>query len=314
MTAASVKPISETGEHPLVSIVTPTYNQAQYLAATMDSMLAQDYPAIEYIVLDDGSTDNTAAVLDRYTGRVRWERQANMGQSRTLNKGWRACRGEYIGYLSSDDLLLPHAISTLVRALQVDPSAVVAYCDFDLIDQHGERVGSVRAPDFDHRQMLELLICPPGPGALFRRTVFESTGGWNENLRKIPDFEFWLRAARFGSFVRLPEVLAQYRVHDESASIRPIPEERSMEIVETMRAYWAGSDNASARRSLASAHLRAAHSHAQSGRIWSALAQFTTAMKYRPKTLVSVSAWRGLLAGYAMRLVGRFGNLSARLR
>src|SRR6185436_16378340 len=127
---------SETSS-PLVSIVTPTYNQAEFLAATLDSMLGQDYPNIEYIVLDDGSTDNTPEVLARYNGRVNWERQANMGQSRTLNKAWAQARGEYLGYLSSDDLLLPHAISTLVKTLQSQPDAVVAYCDFDLIDGNG---------------------------------------------------------------------------------------------------------------------------------------------------------------------------------
>jgi len=238
---------------PLVSIITPAYNQADYLAETLDSMLAQDYPNIEYIVLDDGSTDRTPDVLRGYTGRVHWERQANMGQSRTLNRGWGLSRGEYIGYLSSDDLLVPNAIATLVKALQANPDAVVAYCDFDLIDSKGRQVGVVHAPDFDHHRMVEQLICPPGPGALFRRSVFEHTGGWNERLRKIPDFEFWLRAARLGRFVRVPQVLAQYRVHEESASIRPVPAERSMEIADTMHAYWAGQDSASARLSLASA-------------------------------------------------------------
>ena len=299
---------------PLVSIVTPSYNQAQYLAATIESMLAQDYPAIEYIVLDDGSTDTTPEVLHRYTGRVRWERQANLGQSRTLNKGWNESKGEFIGYLSSDDLLLPHAISTLVKALQAEPRAVVAYCDFDLIDAKGRKAGVAHSPDFDHHRMVEQLICPPGPGALFRRSMFERTGGWNEHLRKIPDFEFWLRAARFGPFIRVPEVLAQYRVHQESTAIRPIPVERSMEIVDTMHAYWAGQDGVTARLSLASAHLRAAQSHAQSGRVWPAFVQFWVATKYRPKTIVSMSSWRRLLSGFGMRIFGRFGNLSARLR
>jgi glycosyltransferase involved in cell wall biosynthesis len=83
---------------PLVTIITPAYNQGEYLAETLDSMLAQDYPALEYKVLDDGSTDTTPAVLASYTGRVDWERQANMGQSRTLNKGWQAAKGDYLGY------------------------------------------------------------------------------------------------------------------------------------------------------------------------------------------------------------------------
>lgn len=299
---------------PLVSIVTPTYNQARYLAETMDSVLAQDYSNIEYLVLDDGSTDDTPQVLQRYNGRVRWERQANMGQSRTLNKGWALSRGDYIGYLSSDDVLLPHAVSTLVDALESNPDATVAYCDFDLIDARSTKVGVTSSPDFDHRRMLEQLICPPGPGALFRRSVFDQTGGWNVQLRKIPDFEFWLRAARLGPFVRVPLVLAQYRVHEESASIRPIPADRSMEIVDTMRHYWQGDRSRLARLSLASAHLKAAKSHAQSGRVLYAVGQFLAAARYRPKTLVSVSSWGKLLSGFGLRLTSRVGQLSARLR
>lgn len=299
---------------PLVSIVTPTYNQAEFLAATLDSMLAQDYPNIEYIVLDDGSTDGTPDVLARYSGRVNWERQANMGQSRTLNKGWAQARGEYLGYLSSDDLLLPHAISTLVAALQARPEAQVAYCDFDLIDGNGRRTGNVQTPDYDYRRMVEELICPPGPGALFRRSLFERIGGWDEHLRKIPDFEYWLRAGRVGPFVRIPQVLAQYRVHEESTAIRPVAPERSMEIVETVRAYWTDAHSASARASFASAHLHAAKSHAQSGRFLAALDQFRRSIRYRPKNLVSISAWRKLLFGFAMRYASRFGRLSAKLR
>ena len=314
MNSPDSAPFAAAPGYPLVSIVTPTYNQGQFLAATLDSLLAQDYPAIEYLVLDDGSTDQTPAVLERYRGRVEWERQANMGQSRTLNKGWGRASGEYIGYLSSDDLLLPHAVSALVAALQANPAAAVAYCDFDIIDSKGKQIRVEQSQDFDHRRMLELLVCPPGPGALFRRSVFDQIGGWNEQLRKIPDFEFWLRAARLGPFIRIPQVLAQYRVHEESGSIRPISVERSMEIVVTMRAYWSGQEQGSARLSMASAHLRAAHSLAQSGHVWRAFAQFGAAARYRPKTFFSISAWRGLLAAYAMRIVGRFGNLSARLR
>jgi glycosyltransferase involved in cell wall biosynthesis len=299
---------------PLVSIVTPTYNQADYLAETLDSMLAQDYPCIEYLVLDDGSTDTTPDVLRRYDGRVHWERQPNMGQSRTLNKGWTQSRGEYVGYLSSDDLLLPHALSTLVNALEAHPEATVAYCDFDLIDAKSLKVGVTTSPDFDHRRMLEHLICPPGPGALFRRSVFEQTGGWNERLRKIPDFEFWLRAARLGPFIRVPQVLAQYRLHDESASVRPIPTDRSMEIVETMRAYWKDDPSPLARLSLASAHLKASKSHAQSGRVLYALREFFAAARYRPTTLASISSWGKLLSGFGLRLTSRFGRLTARLR
>ena len=82
-----------TKKFPLVSIVTPTYNQAKYLTETIEKVLAQDYPNIEYIVLDDGSTDETPEILKKYSGKIRYERHANMGQARTLNKGWAMSSG-----------------------------------------------------------------------------------------------------------------------------------------------------------------------------------------------------------------------------
>ena len=137
--AASPQPLLQRMAklRPTVSIVTPAYNQADYLAETIDSVLAQDYPNLEYLVLDDGSTDTTPEVLQRYDGRLNWERHANMGQSSTLNKGWSQARGTYLGYLSSDDRLLPHAVSRLVDALDSHPEVSVVYCDFNLIDKHG---------------------------------------------------------------------------------------------------------------------------------------------------------------------------------
>jgi glycosyltransferase involved in cell wall biosynthesis len=300
---------------PLVSIVTPTYNQAQYLEEAVRSVLAQDYPNIEYLVLDDGSTDDTAAVLQALDGKIRWERHSNMGQSRTLNKGWEQSRGTYLSYLSSDDRLRPQAISCLVEALESHPEVSVAYCDFDIIDKSGRFVKSLTSPDFDHAQLVEELNCQPGVGVLFRRAVFEQTGGWRSDLHKIPDFEFWLRAARFGPFLRVARTLSEYRVHEESASIRPMSRERTMEIVDTMRAYWKDEmGSPRARRSISRAHYVAAKLHAQSGRIWASLSQFWSACRLRPIYLIRRSAWRSLWSGLRIHRASQEGRITGELR
>src|SRR5437764_14102134 len=101
-------------EAPLVSIVIPSYNHARYLAAAIDSVLAQDYPRVELMVIDDGSTDGSSAVLERYRGRFRWETQPNRGQAATMNRGWRMSRGEVLAYLSADDTLASDAVSKSV--------------------------------------------------------------------------------------------------------------------------------------------------------------------------------------------------------
>jgi glycosyltransferase involved in cell wall biosynthesis len=305
----TTSPTDMAQELPWVTLVTPAYNQAEYLAETIESVLGQDYPRLEYIVLDDGSTDDTPAVLARYGDRIHHERHANMGQASTLNRGWSMARGSLIGYLSSDDTLEPQAIRRLVETLAEQPDASVAYCDFMLIDPKGRPFRTVQTEDYDADRLRVALVCQPGPGALFRREVFDRSGGWAGHLHHVPDFEFWLRASTFGRFVRLPEVQARYRIHEGSASFRPTTPERSVEIVSVMAAHWNGHPGADRDRSMAAAHLIAAKSHVQSGRIRACLSQWISAIRLRPTILLSWAAWRMLLSGLlrraAFRLMGR---------
>ena len=112
-----------------VSMVVPAYNHARFLEQAVESVLAQTYPAVELIVLDDGSTDGTREVLAKY-GDIRWETQTNMGQAATLNKGWGMASGDLLGYLSADDYLHPEAVKSAVECLERHADAVLAYPDF----------------------------------------------------------------------------------------------------------------------------------------------------------------------------------------
>ena len=201
-------------QEPLVTIVTPSYNQGCFIRATIESVLAQDYPRIEYLVIDDGSSDDSLAVAQGYADRATVLTQANCGQAATLNRGWSLARGEILAYLSSDDLLHPQAVSHMVAALRQRPDVSVAYCDFWLIDADGQRMRESRTEDFSDERLRVQLVCQPGPGAFFRRAVFDQTGGWDPQLRQVPDFEFWLRASTLGPFLRVPYVLAEYRIHE----------------------------------------------------------------------------------------------------
>jgi glycosyltransferase involved in cell wall biosynthesis len=300
---------------PLVSLVTPAYNQGAFLRETMLSVLGQDYPALEYVVIDDGSDDDTLRIAHEvaaaHPGRVTVLTQANAGQAAALNRTWASCHGEILGYLSSDDVLLPGAVTAMVAALQAAPDAAVAYCDYWLIDPSGVRLRAVSTPDFNRRDMLEDLVCAPGVGALFRRAVFTATGGWDVRRRQVPDFEFWLRAAEHGEFVRVPQRLAEYRVHEGSASLKVMPMARADEIVEMVQAYWAARPQApagQARRSVARAYSLSAKNHAQSARAGLALKRSLTAIRMRPGLLVDPSTWRQLLVGFVRRAY--FGRLA----
>ncbi len=289
--------------HPLVSIVTPAYMQADYLAATIESVLAQDYPNLEFIVIDDGSSDSTLAVARRYEGeRVQVLTHANVGQAATLNRGWALARGEILAYLSSDDCLCPGAVSAMVAALQAAPDVAMVYCDYWLIDAAGRRLRTMSAPEFEARELREELVCQPGPGAFFHRRVFETTGGWDVRRRQLPDFEFWLRAADFGPFMRVPQVLSEYRIHEGSASFQMMSVERADEIIDVMREYWLQrADPAAAKRSLSNAFSIAARHHAQSGRSLMALRRFARAVRLNPSIVLDVGIWRRVASGFLRR-------------
>jgi GT2 family glycosyltransferase len=198
---------------PLVTIITPTYNRASLLPDTIESILTQDYPNLEYIVLDDGSTDDTQALLRRCGDAIRWEHHPNMGQPRTVNRGLELAQGEIIGLVSSDDPLLPGAISALVDVLQQQPDVLVVYPDWDVIDGGGRYVYHVDTFDYSYVDMVRYHHTYPGPGALFRRSVVERIGGYDPSFRFAPDYDFWLRAGLLGPFRRVPQTLAAYRAH-----------------------------------------------------------------------------------------------------
>ena len=204
---------------PLVSIVTPAYNRASYLDDTIQSVLEQSYPHIQYIVLDDGSTDNTKDVLEKYTGRLIWETHPNMGETRSVNKGFSLAKGEIVGVVNSDDPLLPGAISTIVGEMITNPELLVVYPDWMMIDEAGKTIQRITTYDYSYINMVRWHHCIPGPGTFFRRSVIDRLQGRDLQFRYVADFDFWLRAGLLGPFGRAPSTLATFRTHSDSASI-----------------------------------------------------------------------------------------------
>lgn len=285
------------GELPRVTMVTPTYNQGQYLADTIDSVLAQEYPNIEYIVIDDGSTDNTRDVLRRYDDRIRWESQENQGQAETLNRGWAIASGEIIGYVSSDDLLKPNAVGDSVRYMLDHPDAVLVYPDFELIDARGKRIREFRTPDYNAYDLTVDLVCQPGPGALFWKKYFDLIGGWNPDLKQIPDFEYWLRLSQCGDFKRLPRVRASSRIHEASQSFRVISIEHAMEPVNSVanliRAGKLRFDSPNLSNwSMASAYLLSFRMLFRSGFACAGIRSLLNAVLLRPGLFARASVWK----------------------
>jgi glycosyltransferase involved in cell wall biosynthesis len=305
----------------LVSIVIPCYNQGNYLRQAIESVLSQDYPRIELIVLDDGSTDDTQAVLATYAGRFHYESHANKGQAWTLNKGWGMSKGEILSYLAADDFLLPGAVTKSVGKLIEAPEIVLTYCDFDRIDPESRVLWRVRTPEFSYRDLAVKIICQPGPGAFFRRDAFERAGFWNEQVRFVPDYDYWLRLGLEGAFARIPEVLAAYRMHDRSQSLAPINPGSADETVNIVSAHFRNHRLPAAivqaeSEARSNAHIVAARQHLRSGRFLAALKHMHQAFVLHPQSYLRLRNWRlvanGLFNRIGYKLLWQFKRIFAR--
>ena len=206
-------------EIPLVTVITPAYNRASFLDETIQSVLSQDYPRIEYIVLDDGSTDSTREILRKYNGQVFWESHANMGEARTVNKGFQMAKGEIVCVVNSDDPLLPGAIRAAVTLMQDHPDVLAAYPDWNEIGPASEFVRRIQLPDYDIQKMLTTFDVSMGPGTFIRRAAFDWVGVRDPQFKYAGDLEFWFRMALHGKLVHIPETLATHRTHPDSASV-----------------------------------------------------------------------------------------------
>jgi glycosyltransferase involved in cell wall biosynthesis len=205
---------------PLVSIVTPSYNQGRYIAATIESVLGQDYPNIEHWVIDGGSSDTTLDVLRQYEGdpRFRWLSERDKGQSDAINKGWSRCRGSILAWLNSDDTYLPGAISTQVAALQANPACGVVYGDSIYIDAEGRELSRLYSPPYSPLALLRLEL-PHQPTVFLRRDVITAVGPLNLARRYSMDTDYWVRTTRVTRWCQSKAFIATYRLHGESKSV-----------------------------------------------------------------------------------------------
>jgi glycosyltransferase involved in cell wall biosynthesis len=288
------------GDLPLVSIITPAYNRASYLDETIQSVLAQDYPNIEYIVLNDGSTDNTREVLKKYTGRLIWETHSNMGETKTVNKGWSMAHGEIVAVANSDDPLLPRAVSSAVAFLQTHPDILVAYPDWDFIDPDSNVTGHHQVPEYDYLYMLRRHHCSVGPGAFIRRQAFELAGMRDPEFRYVADFEYWLRLGLYGKFARIPKTLATFRVHPDSASVSHRGQAMAQEHIQLVRKLYSRPDLPPEVLRVRSEAFSWAHwvAGVVAGLdLWVALRHYLRAMTYHPRSFFTdLYRWQAVLS------------------
>jgi len=219
-----------------VSIVTPSFNQARFLPATLASLRAQDYPAIEHLVMDGGSTDGSVDILRQTTG-LQWVSEPDAGQVAALNKGFERATGDVLAWLNADDLFFPNTVATAMRAL-TETGADLVYGDLDIMDESGRVLRQSHGIPFDYRVLLYGINYIGQQTVFFRRSLWERAGPLRADLDNAFDHELWLRMAAHGRLVYVPGLRAQIRYHAAAKSVARagVTAENTQRI---RREYWA---------------------------------------------------------------------------
>jgi GT2 family glycosyltransferase len=203
------------GDPPSFAIVTPSYNHAPFIRATIDSVLAQGYPRLRYLVMDGGSSDGTPAILSGHGGKFDWLSEADDGQAHAINKGFARVSGEIMGWLNSDDLLLPGTLAYVARYFMKYPEVDLVYGHRVFINSAGRETGRCVLPSHD-QDALAYFDYVPQETLFWRHRVWTTVGPLDSSLQCTMDWDFVLRSAAAGfTFRRLPRFLGCFRVHPE---------------------------------------------------------------------------------------------------
>ncbi len=213
---------------PRISLITPSYNQGRFIRQTIDSVLKQNYPGLEYWVQDGGSSDETLEVLRSYGSRVQWVSRCDRGQTDAINQGIKQTKGDIVGYLNADDLLLPNALWRVAMAFTQNPTAQWLTGDYRIINEN-QRL--IEQPLVVYKQWQRQLgkTWPrwwpvilgfnnplAQPSTFWRRLVHQRLGYLDESYHYVMDYDWWWRLLKLGSPLVLTEALSAFRVHAQS--------------------------------------------------------------------------------------------------
>jgi glycosyltransferase involved in cell wall biosynthesis len=216
---------------PAISVILPVFNAAAYVQEAVTSILEQTFGAFELILIDDGSSDETLAILNgfaRSNARIRLIRQENAGVVAALNRGLSLARGRYVARMDADDRAYPERFTAQFEFLEAHPEVAVLGSSVRFIDCAGTTFGEWRVPA-THRDIKAGLLggdCPlPHPSVMARREVLVAAGGYCDRFAHAEDFELWLRLSRAHGFANLPQPLLDYRIHPQGVSVTRLREQ-----------------------------------------------------------------------------------------
>lgn len=204
----------------LLSIVTPSFNQAPYIEETIKSVLAQDYSGLEYIIVDGGSTDGTVDIIKKYENKISWwVSEKDKGQTDAINKGFARARGEVLAWLNSDDTYEPGALTAAANYLQEHPEVGMVYGDCNFINQHGNVIGKFDAAQTNYRLIRQGYVHIPQQTMFFRADLWRQVGPLDPSFYFAMDYDLWTRIAARAEIKYVPQTWANFRLHTSGKTI-----------------------------------------------------------------------------------------------
>jgi glycosyltransferase involved in cell wall biosynthesis len=208
-------------KQPLVTIVTPSFNQAQYLEETIKSVLGQSYANIEYIIIDGGSTDGSVEIIQKYADRLAyWISEPDKGQTEAINKGFAQANGQILAWLNSDDTYHPEGVANAVAYLVAHPEVGLVYGDTDFIDEGGRVMGRFPARQTSHTRIRRGYVHIPQQAAFWRAELWEQVGPLDPSFYFAMDYDLWVRLSAISGIKYVPGVWAYFRLHGDSKTIK----------------------------------------------------------------------------------------------
>jgi len=199
---------------PLVTIITPSFNQAPYLEETINSVLGQTYPHIEYIIMDGGSIDGSVEIIKRHQSKLAyWISEKDRGQTDAINKGFARAKGEVLAWINSDDTLLPNAVEEAVRFLNENPDIGLVYGDTHYIDEHSIVIGCFPAAQTDLARLRRGYVHIPQQASFFRKSIWDQISPLDPEFFFAMDYDLWVRIAQLSEIRYLPRLWANFRLH-----------------------------------------------------------------------------------------------------
>jgi glycosyltransferase involved in cell wall biosynthesis len=204
---------------PLVSIVTPSLNQARFIEATIRSVQSQDYPNIEHVVVDGASVDGTLEILKRHPS-LRWISEQDDGQADAINKGFSLTRGSIFAWLNADDVYFDGAVRQAVTALTARPEVAMVYANYVEIDEEGREIKRQKMAPFDLERQINSANVIPQPTVFVRRAAWELVGGLDTQYQYAFDYDLWIRLGKRFPLLHVDEYWAGFRIHPETKTSR----------------------------------------------------------------------------------------------